>query len=30
MVEVQTGRHSILSYLFKPLIKTVSTALQER
>jgi len=30
LVEVQTGRHSILSYLLKPLIKTVSTALQER
>jgi membrane fusion protein, adhesin transport system len=30
MVEVQTGRHSILSYLFKPLIKTVSTAMRER
>jgi membrane fusion protein, adhesin transport system len=30
MVEVQTGRQSILSYLFKPLIKTMDTALKER
>lgn len=30
VVEVQTGRQSILSYLFKPLLKTMTTALKER